>query len=358
MNNVCIVLRNKKDSVKNIDYISVTDSFLRGGYFFDKILLLSYEDVEGLHENVRLAAEKDDLCCIIADPVLFDGVRNNLERTFSISFDKNVSVSGGCALVVLPTGEGGATTAKEAIVPFLNERMNISYDRMFVRFVGAPAEKIKSAVNRAYEISGDALSYNFYDDCEDMKLEIIYDSSTPKMMADGVMRVILEELNDYVYALDDTNLEKRVYEGLVLRKLKLSIAESFTGGRVAARMVKVPGVSAVYTEGLNTYSNESKTRRLGVSEDTLKRYGAVSAETAHEMAEGLFAQSDCGVCVATTGIAGPQSEGKKPVGLCYIAAGINGRVYVDELRLDGDREKITQTAVNRALFAVFKLLKG
>ena len=357
MKNVCIVLRNKKDSVKNIDYIPVTDSFLRGGYFFDRILLLSYEDVEKLHETVRSAVEKEDLCCIITDPVLYDGVRSNLERTFSLSFDKNISVSANCAVVLLPTGTAGAEAVQRDVVPFLNERMNISYDRMFVRLVGAPGEKVKNAIDRAYEISGDALNYNFYDDCGDMKLEIIYDSATPKMMADSVMRVILEELNEYVYALDDIDLENRIYAGLILRKLKLSVAESFTGGRVGARMVGVPGVSAVYLEGLNTYSNEAKMRRLGVKDDTLKRYGAVSAETAHEMAEGLFAQSGCDICVATTGIAGPQSEGKKPVGLCYIAAGINGQIYVEELHLEGDREKITQTAVNYALFAVFKLLQ-
>lgn len=357
MKSVCIVLRNKKDSVKNIDYIPITDSFLRGGYFFDRIILLAYEDVEALHEAVRPALEQDDLCCVIADPVLYEGVRNNLERTFSLAFDGTVFTNEKCAMVLLPTGTESVEIVNRDVVPFLNERLHISYDRMFVRFVGAPGEKVKTALDRAYEISGDALNYNFYEDCGDMKLEIIYDSSTPKMMADSVMRVILEELNEYVYALDDINLENRVYEGLILRKLKLSIAESFTGGRIAARMVKVPGVSAVYTEELNTYSNESKMRRLGVKEDTLKRYGAVSAETAHEMAEGLFAQSGCDICVATTGIAGPQSEGKKPIGLCYISAGLNGHIYVDEHQIDGNREKITQTAVNYALFAVFKLLQ-
>lgn len=357
MKNICIVLRNKKDSVKNIDYIPVSDSFLRGGYFFGRIILSDYEDVDGLHELVGMAIKEYDICSVIVDPVLYEGVRSNLEKCFSVTFENYVCPGERGALILLPLGKSGAEIVEKSIVPFLNTRFGISYDRMFVRFVGAPEEKVHKALDRAYEISGDALAYNFYDACGDMKLEIIYDSVTPKMLADGVLRVILEELKEYVYALDDTNLENRVYEGLALRKLKLSVAESFTGGRIAARMVKVPGVSAVYTEGLNTYSNESKMRLLGVKEETLRHFGAVSAETAHEMAEGLVAHECSDICVATTGIAGPQSESKKPVGLCYISAGLYGKIYVDEYKLEGDREKITETAVNYALFALFKLLQ-
>jgi nicotinamide-nucleotide amidase len=223
--------------------------------------------------------------------------------------------------------------------------------------VGAPNEKVWGAIDKAYALSGDRLVYNFSDRFADQRLEVIYDSTTPKMLADDVLRILLEELKDHVYTLDDTSLEQRIYEGLCLRKLKLSVAESFTGGGVAARMVSVPGVSKVYFEGLNTYDEKAKVMRLGVNNETLRMYGAASAEVAHEMAAGLLARSQCNICVATTGVAGPLPEGKKPVGLCFIAAGIEDKIFVDRYEFAGDREKITKTAINYALFAVYKLLQ-
>ncbi|MBP5242169.1 MAG: CinA family protein [Clostridia bacterium] len=358
MKNACIVLCNKKNSVKALEYTAITDAFLSAGYFFDEIVLLPYEDIAVFHQKVRTFAESFDLCCVAVDPVILDGARNNLSDTFGFSFEEGIAVSGRCLTCILPLGEAGGSIVSERVVPLLNERMNMRYDRMILRMVGAPQEVINEALAQAYELSGEALNYNFSEDYDDQRLEMIYDSRTPKMLADSVMRTVLRLLNDYVYALDDTTLEKRVYEGLCLRKLKLAIAESFTGGRVSARMVKVSGVSSVYLEGLNTYSNQAKMARLNVNAETLRHSGAVSAETAHEMAEGLFETTGCGVCVATTGIAGPKSDDtKKPVGLCYIAAGIEGQIFVNKYVFDGDREKITQTAVNHALFSIYKLLR-
>ena len=123
-------------------------------------------------------------------------------------------------------------------------------------------------------------------------MEILYDSSAPKMLADGVLRLFAEGLGDAVYALDDTPLEKRLVQLLKLRGKKISVAESFTGGGVGRRIVSVPGASEVYFEGLNTYDERAKIKRLGVSEYTLRTVGAVSDETAYEMAAGLIASGD------------------------------------------------------------------
>ena len=95
-------------------------------------------------------------------------------------------------------------------------------------------------------------------------------------------------LNNYIYAMENISLAKRLFQILQLRRLKISVAESFTGGGLGKKLVDVPGISEVYFEGLNTYSNEAKTERLGVNELTLKQYGAVSEQTAYEMAEGLL----------------------------------------------------------------------
>ncbi len=119
----------------------------------------------------------------------------------------------------------------------------------------------------------------------------------------------------------------------------------------------VAGVSSVFGEGLVTYSNESKVRRLGVSKETLKQYGAVSNETAYEMTLGLLSLGNS-YAVATTGIAGPGGGSpEKPVGLCYYAVGSNEGVHVYRKFYQGTRNEIRKQAVNDALFALIGIMK-
>ena len=203
------------------------------------------------------------------------------------------------------------------------------------------------------------MTYNDKERYGESVVEILYDSTAPKMLADGVLRLFAEGLGDAVYALDDTSLEKRLVQLLKLRGKKISVAESFTGGGVGRRIVSVPGASEVYFEGLNTYDERAKIKRLGVSEYTLRTVGAVSDETAYEMAAGLIASGDCDISVATTGLAGPKSDRTElPVGLAYIAIGLKEKVYVYRYRFEGTREEITETAINYALFLAYRQLKN
>lgn len=132
--------------------------------------------------------------------------------------------------------------------------------------------------------------------------------------------------------------------------LTAAAAESCTGGLVSAMLVDVPGASQVFLEGAVTYSNGAKIHRLGVSEETLARCGAVSAETAREMARGMRKSSGADIAVSTTGIAGPAGgTAEKPVGLVYIGCAAKGGVTAEELRLCGSRSEIRARAAGRAL---------
>ena len=143
-----------------------------------------------------------------------------------------------------------------------------------------------------------------------------------------------------------------------LRKVKLSLAESFTGGRVVAEIIKNSGASAYVNEGLVPYSNQSKIKRLGVQSKDLDSQGAVSAVVAYQMALGLLKEGNCDMAICTTGIAGPNSDDTdKPVGLCYIAVGMKDGIHTYRNRLSGTREQITETAKNTALFLAIKKLK-
>lgn len=146
------------------------------------------------------------------------------------------------------------------------------------------------------------------------------------------------------------NLEEKIVKELQNRGYTITTAESCTGGLLAGRILNVSGASAVYNEGHITYSNEAKERLLGVSHDTLEKYGAVSKQTAAEMAEGAARVANANVGLSTTGIAGPGGgTSEKPVGLVYVGCCINGDVTVEECRFKGNREENRASAVEAAL---------
>lgn len=137
-------------------------------------------------------------------------------------------------------------------------------------------------------------------------------------------RVIRKTAGRFVYGEDDETLES-VVGGLLIRKgLKIAVAESCTGGLISHRLTNIPGSSAYFVQGLVTYSNRSKMDLLFVPKSTIEKYGAVSAETAMAMAEGVRRRSRADVGLAVTGIAGPGGGTEdKPVGLTFIG-------YADE----------------------------
>ena len=168
-----------------------------------------------------------------------------------------------------------------------------------------------------------------------------------------IVRELCEVLGDAVYEIADTadgSMEVAAGRALVERGLTVATAESCTGGLVAARLVNFPGISAALREAHVTYANEAKVKYCGVKEETLAAYGAVSEQTAREMAEGLRARSGADIAVATTGIAGPDGGTKeKPVGLVYVACASASGTQVVRLQLTGSRQRVRELASLRAL---------
>ena len=142
------------------------------------------------------------------------------------------------------------------------------------------------------------------------------------------------------------------------KKLHVTTAESCTGGLIAGALVNVPGISKWFGEGYVTYSNEAKERLLGVSHETLETYGAVSEQTAREMAEGAAKAADADVSVVSTGIAGPDGgTAQKPVGLVYIGCFCKGMVRVERHLFVGDRAQVRTQSVQAALLLLKMMLE-
>ncbi len=169
-------------------------------------------------------------------------------------------------------------------------------------------------------------------------------------MIQPVMEKLKERLGEAAYAMGETNLQTVVAKMLLEQEKTIAVAESCTGGMVVSSLVEYPGISEVLLEGCVTYSNDAKMRRLGVQKETLDTYGAVSAETAAEMAEGIAKTSGAAIGISTTGIAGPDGgTEEKPVGLVYLGLSIDGVVKTKEIRLAGSRSRIRERAVYQAL---------
>ncbi|MCL2874570.1 MAG: competence/damage-inducible protein A [Defluviitaleaceae bacterium] len=179
-------------------------------------------------------------------------------------------------------------------------------------------------------------------------------SAVDEAEADKIMQPIVDEiskrLGSNIFSFDDSSIEEAIVELLKQRGYTVSIAESCTGGLVTGRLVNCPGVSDVLKEASITYSNEAKEKRLGVKAETLEAHGAVSKETAIEMAVGVKNTSGTNVGLSITGVAGPGGgTEEKPVGLVYLGLCINDKTYVKELRYNGDRAKIRNRTVSAAL---------
>lgn len=354
--NCLLIFRNKK--LNNFDEgISTVCAFASNGIYFDRIEYCAYDDSEEISRSIKDCRGNYTNIVLLCPLIMCDTLKKFSEKLFEGQFDNfNILSTSNCNLYVL-SYDGESRLNKSDVIQILAKKCGYSCDRSYVKTVGVSLAKINEVIANAKEVCAEC-DFNVSDSFSDCTIEIVYPDTLSKSTYDKILRIIISGLNDHVYALEDISLAQRLFQILQLRRMKIAVAESFTGGGVSKRLVEVPGVSEVFFEGLNTYSNQSKMKRLGVEELILKQYGAVSEQTAYQMAQGLLDTGDCDISIATTGIAGPKSDStSKPVGLIYIAIGTRESISVYKYTLSGGRQKITETAINLALFHAFKKLK-
>lgn len=191
-------------------------------------------------------------------------------------------------------------------------------------------------------------------------------SASSEAEAEALMRpvidMLLQRFGDLIYGVDVDNLQTAAVDLLRASGLKTAVAESCTGGYLAKRITDVPGSSDVFECGIVSYANAVKAKVLGVKEETLAQYGAVSPQTAREMADGVRALSGADIGVSLTGIAGPGGGSQeKPVGLVYLGISSPWHSEVKELRLNRgyseQRELIRLLASSHALSLLMKTIR-
>lgn len=257
-------------------------------------------------------------------------------------FPNNNGTAPGCAMekdgkhiLVLP-GPPRELTAMyyESAVPYLSqfsEKTIVSHQiRTFGIGESALAEKVKKYLDgenptvAPYAKDGEALL---------RVTAMADDEESAEELMKPVIEKIFAEIGEFVYGIDMPNIETAVVNSLKQKGMVVATAESCTGGLVSQRITSVAGSSEVFQCGIVSYANNIKHQLLGVNEDDLKKYGAVSEQVASQMAQGVLKVSGADVAVSVTGIAGPGSDGtNKPVGLSYIGlAAKDGTLFVKKL---------------------------
>ena len=175
---------------------------------------------------------------------------------------------------------------------------------------------------------------------------------------ESLAALIAERHADAIFSTDGSSIEERVDD--LLGDRQLAVAESCTGGLLAARLTERPGSSGRFLGGVVSYSNGAKSELLGVDPELIERHGAVSGEVAEAMADGALERFGSDFAISITGIAGPDGgTAEKPVGTvfwCVKAAG--GEAIVRGIRLPGDRAEVRDRSTTVALHLLRRLLEG
>jgi nicotinamide-nucleotide amidase len=233
---------------------------------------------------------------------------------------------------------------------FISKKINIRQQTFKV--FGLSETEI-NALFEKLESSQDGLSIGYYPNFPEVNVTATVKGLDPEKVAEifqMACNTIKQLLDKNIVAVNEETLEAIVGRLLLRNHGVLALAESCTGGLMSQRVTSIPGSSGWFERGIITYSDKSKEDLLGVSHETLSRYGAVSSQTAEEMADGVKHLASTGYSLAITGIAGPAGgTSQKPVGTVYIALSTPQRTVVEQFRFFGTRHMIQALAAETAL---------
>ena len=239
----------------------------------------------------------------------------------------------------------------ESVRPYLEKLTGYTIVSEVVRIHGVGESKVEELVQDLID-NGKNPTVAPYAKEGEVTLRVTAKAKTKEegeKLIDPVLTEINNRLGDSIYNIGEEGLNLTVAKLLVDKKLTIGTSESCTGGLLGAGLIDYPGISSSFLEGAITYSNEAKIKTLGVKKETLEKFGAVSEETAREMAEGIRKRCGADIGVSTTGIAGPDGgTDDKPVGLVYIGLSIGDKTIVTRNVFNGDRNSVRRRACLKA----------
>ncbi len=250
----------------------------------------------------------------------------------------------------------------DALIPWLRERFSLS-DSIHTRILHTIDISESEVDHRIADLFGTlenpkiaVLAHDYR--CDVKIMAKAASRSAAAALIEPVERELLERLRAHIYGTDEMTLPGAIHALLQRDGLTVAVAESCTGGSIGAELTSVAGSSQSFVGGVVAYDNSVKRDLLSVSNETLDRFGAVSEETAIQMARGVRSALRSSVALATTGIAGPSGgTAEKPVGLVWVAIARDGGVRAIRLDLGGDRAAIQRRATIAALASLWRSLQ-
>lgn len=250
---------------------------------------------------------------------------------------------------------------KNKIIPYLKEHM-LGKEKIYsktLKFAGIGESKAEDKIRDLIKANNPSVAPTIKDGEIHFRVTAKGENKCElENMVAQVSKKIIERLEDYYFGEDDESLESLVAGKLTAKGLKIAVAESCTGGLLSNTFTNIPGSSDFFDRAYITYSNKAKIEELSVNTSTLEQYGAVSENTAIEMAEGVFKKTNVDLAISITGIAGPSGGTiDKPVGLVYIAFKYKEQISVVTRIFSGNRLEIKNKVVKFILFEIFRKLK-
>lgn len=269
----------------------------------------------------------------------------------------------GCLVIMLPGPPRECTLLfREKVMPFLEKRRGGALCSRYVKVFGMGESEMASRLSRQMDTweNPTAAPYAKEGECLVRITAMGKDKEEAFAMTEPAVREVRQVLGDVVYGVDVDSLEQVVVQEMTARGLTLATAESCTGGLMGKRITDVPGASACYLGGVVSYQNEVKENLLGVRHETLISKGAVSEDTACQMAEGVRKALGADIGISTTGVAGPGGgTPEKPVGLIYVGISTKDKTWaVRILRPRQSRENLRRLASSTAFDLVRRHLEG
>lgn len=249
---------------------------------------------------------------------------------------------------------------EESVLPYLKTKSNACCHTIDIKLFGIGESAVAEKINH---LLGDFENINVapFVGPNEVIVRITGQSSSQEQVVkytENIKNKICGCLEEYIIGYNQESLENNILKLLEKHHYSVATVESCTGGMLAAALVNCSGISSYFNEGVITYSNDAKKDYVGVKDETLRMYGAVSEQTAREMAQGISSRAKSSIGLSTTGIAGPEGgTADKPVGLVYVGITLQDKTYVHELHLSGTRQEIREKTVKNTLFQLYKYLR-
>lgn len=244
---------------------------------------------------------------------------------------------------------------EDYVIPSLEKKMNKSIVTRSVNIMGIGESRLEEIL-KDLDISEKNFYIATFAKGGAVEVKIIAKGKDKESLTKEIDKktdIIVNYFGQHVYGFDNKPIADIVVDLLKEKMMILSLAESCTGGLISSNITGVAGASEVFDRGIVTYSNKAKMDELGVKQETLDAYGAVSEETAYEMAKGLINKTKSDIVLSVTGIAGPGGGSeKKPVGLVYFCIMNKDNHKLIRSIFSGNRERIQNSAAMKALYEI------